>query len=148
MGERTIIICIILLVILVGACDVRPGSDKLTEQDLFGEYVPTYEYGLSEKIILLPESIYVHCFTSPENIEYADTSTWELHYEMNDSTMPRILLRDFIDRYPLDGHEVSQSPKAVLDTLPKNWRPYVNKSSENIVIERSASFYQFYKKTN
>ena len=145
---RNIILIILNSLIIIIGCDVQFGSEPVTEKDIIGEYIANYNAGLLEKIIIKPDGYYYHYYKSNDSIEYIDSSKWELYNELDDASSPRILLCDFINRYPIESHCYYPDTNIALDITPRDWNPYVFKRGNKIRIERCYSRYQNYIKKN
>ena len=146
MKNVKLVIVLMLFAGCLGWGDIEPPSEPVTEEELVGTYVANYRAGLAETIELRADSTYIYYFKAKDDKEYIDTSRWELYNEGHQPTRPRLILRHFIHRYSLDASCYSPHGRAVLDTVVRDYRPYVYKKSGRIALKRCPKRNQYYIK--
>ncbi len=140
------ITCVILLISTSG-CDVDRESEKFTRPEILGKYVANFNEGASEYLELKENNRYIHYYRDSLGTEDIDSSGWRLIYDIPEQqSHPRIILESLIVRYPVDVHCFSDSYRAILDTIPKGWSPYIKKINGKMYIERCPSGKQYYIK--
>jgi len=140
------IACGILLISIIG-CDVDQKSGKFTPSEILGIYIANFNESTLEYLELKDNSMYIHYYKDSLGIEYIDSSSWRLAYDIPEQqSHPRIILESLIVRYPLELHCYSNSYRATLDTIPKGWSPYIKKINGKMYIERCPSRKQYYIK--
>jgi hypothetical protein len=73
------------------------------------------------------------------------TGSWELIDELGRADRPRIRFKDFVNWYPLDLNCYSTAERGKVDTTPRGWMPYLEKSKDGVIrIKRCPNQHQYY----
>ncbi|MFH2037013.1 MAG: hypothetical protein ABIJ45_11465 [Candidatus Zixiibacteriota bacterium] len=136
---------LIALALSLSSCDIELSAGHIGKDDIVGNYLSNYKYGMLDKLSIFPEGIYVHIYVSKEGDKFMDTNAWELSYEANDYKRPKITLYGFIDRVPVDIRCITNEAGHV-SLKPFDWRTYIRTGYGNIRIERCSAMHQYYIK--
>ena len=137
--------CLIALtaLFLAEACDIDVKSLPLNRSDVIGQYQSNFLSGAVELIELRGDSTYFHSYRSTDSTLHSQSGRWQFIQHKTDG--PRIRLKAFVTWYPVDVDCYVSGPRAKLDTLPRNWFPYVKKLDNGTIrIERCPNRRQYY----
>ena len=142
---RALVLLFVVISENFAGCDIDPTSEPTYVEDVLGTYEPTYKTGGSETIVLRVDSTYTHMYADQEGITHSQEGRWGLVYILNLKTKPAVILKAFVNWYPLDG--TCYDNKGMLDSSAVDWGPNVYKTTGGIVrLVRCPNIRQYYVK--
>jgi hypothetical protein len=127
------------------ACDIDTTSLPVERAEIVGQYRATYLEDAVEMIVLRDDGSYEHRYQPQGDSALVQTGSWELINELGRTDRPRIRFKDFVNWYPLDLNCYSTAERGEVDTTPRGWMPYLEKSRDGVIrIKRCPNQHQYY----